>query len=242
MPPFSLPESVLLLARALDHTLLRPDASQEDIEALCKEALQYPFASICVQPYWVPFVVPRMYESGVAVSTVVGFPLGANTTTMKVAETQEAVAAGATEIDMVLNIGELCGGNIDAVFRDMEAVISAAREEGAITKVILETAYLSDSRKHAACEMARDARAAFVKTSTGFASSGATVADVALLRSSVPATMGVKASGGIRTLDDARAMLSAGANRIGTSAGVKIIQSALSEVASESNTERAARL
>jgi deoxyribose-phosphate aldolase len=220
------------VARCIDHTLLRPDATAADIRKVCAEARQYGFASVCVNPYWVALVAAELAGSPVKVCTVVGFPLGASATETKVAETETAVRAGAHEIDMVLNIGELRGGNYDVVRRDIEAVVAAAhhserpRGGGAIVKVILETALLDDDQKTIGCTLARLAGAEFVKTSTGFSTHGATVHDVALMRQAVGAEMGVKASGGIRTLDDLKNMLAAGATRIGASSGVKIIEAA----------------
>ncbi len=214
------------IARCIDHTILRPDATADDIRKICAEARQYGFASACVNPYWVPLVAAELAGSPVKVCTVVGFPLGASATEMKAAETEAAVHAGAQEIDMVLNIGELRGGNHDAVLRDIEAVVAAAHKAGAIVKVILETALLDDNQKAIACTLAKLAGAEFVKTSTGFSTNGATVHDVELMRRTVGAEMGIKASGGIRTLEDLNSMLAAGATRIGASSGVKIIESA----------------
>jgi len=176
-----------------------------------------------VNPYWVPLAAAELSGSAVRVAAVAGFPLGANTTEIKVKEAETAIAAGAHEVDMVLNIGELCGGNIDAVQRDIAAVVAASHSRGALVKVIFETALLNDEQKTAACHLSKDAGADFVKTSTGFSANGATVADVELMRRIVGPTMGVKASGGVRTLDDLHAMYAAGANRIGTSAGVQIM-------------------
>ncbi len=206
------------IAAIIDHTLLKPDATEAAIRQLCAEAREYGFATVCVNPYWVKLAA----GTGVKVATVVGFPLGANETAIKVAETALAVAAGAAEIDVVLNAGELIGGSPQVVREDLRAVVEAAG--GALVKVILETVLLNDRQKTLACELAQDAGAAFVKTSTGFAGGGATVADVRLMRSVVGAEMGVKASGGIRTWEDCRAMMAAGANRIGTSAGVAILK------------------
>jgi deoxyribose-phosphate aldolase len=216
------------IARYIDHTLLRPDATSADIRKVCAEALQFGFASVCVNPYWVPLAAKDLTPEsmGVKVCTVVGFPLGASATAIKVAETEGAIRAGAQEIDMVLNIGELRGANHDFVKRDIEAVVKAAHAGGAIVKVILETALLDDDQKVAACNLAKLAGAEFVKTSTGFSTHGATVHDVALMRKAVGAEMGVKASGGIRTLEDLKGMIAAGATRIGASASVKIVESA----------------
>jgi deoxyribose-phosphate aldolase len=212
------------IAAMIDHTLLRPEATAADICRVCAEARAYSFASVCVNPYWVPLVADKLGGSSVKVCTVVGFPLGASATAVKVAETETAVRAGAQEIDMVLNIGELRGANEDVVCEDIRAVVSAAREGGAIVKVILETALLDNPQKVLACTLAKEAGAEFVKTSTGFGPHGATAADVALLRQVVGPEMGVKASGGIRTLEDLKKMVAAGANRIGASASVQIVE------------------
>jgi deoxyribose-phosphate aldolase len=212
------------VAALIDHTLLRADATSADIRKVCKEAREYQFASVCVNPYWVAMVASELAGSPVKVCTVVGFPLGANTTAMKVAETEAAIRVGAQEIDMVLNVGELRGGNHDAVQQDIRAVVNAAHAGGAIVKVILETALLDDNQKATACTLSKTAGAEFVKTSTGFSTHGATTHDVALMRGIVGAEMGVKASGGIRTLDDLKKMAAAGANRIGASASVKIVE------------------
>ena len=212
------------IAALIDHTLLRPEAAAADIRRICAEARQYNFASVCVNPYWVPLVKAELAGSPVKVCAVVGFPFGANATATKVAETETAIRDGAQEIDMVLNVGELRGGNLDAVRQDIQTVVEAAHRGGAIVKVILETALLDDDQKIAACKLAKAARAEFVKTSTGFGPRGATVHDVALLRRVVGAEMGVKASGGIRTLEDLKNMAAAGATRIGASASVRIIE------------------
>lgn len=217
--------SVREIAALIDHTLLKPQATATDIRRLCQEARRYEFAAVCVNPHWVPLAAEALSGSAVRLATVAGFPLGANTTGVKVAETEAAIAAGAREIDMVLNIGELCGGNLAAVRADIAAVAAAAHARGALVKVILETAVLNDDQKTAACLLSRQAGADFVKTSTGFSTRGATVQDVALLRRTVGPDMGVKASGGIRTLEDVEAMRAAGANRIGTSSGVEIVES-----------------
>jgi len=214
------------LASQIDHTLLRADATAADIRKICCEARKYSFASVCVNPYWVPLAAAELSGSPVKVCTVVGFPLGANSTTAKVAETENAVKLGATEIDMVINIGELKGGNYDAVRQDIEAVAVAAHKGRAILKVILETSLLDDNQKVIASTLSKVAGAEFVKTSTGFSTGGATVHDVALMRQVVGEEMGVKASGGIRTLDDLKNMAAAGATRIGASASVKIMETA----------------
>jgi deoxyribose-phosphate aldolase len=212
------------IAALIDHTILKADATHGDIVKVCREARQYNFASVCVNPYWVPLVRKELAGSPVKVCTVVGFPLGATTTTAKVAETAAAVREGAQEIDMVINIGALRSGDLDTVRADIAEVVQASRAGGAIVKVILETALLDDNQKAVACTLAKLARADFVKTSTGFSTSGATAQDVALMREIVGPQMGVKASGGIRTLEDLKKMTAAGASRIGASASVKIVE------------------
>lgn len=214
------------IAALIDHTVLRADATREEIVKLCREARQYSFASVCVNAYWVPLVAAELSGSPVKVCTVVGFPLGATSTDAKVAETESAVRVGAQEIDMVINVGALKSGDHEAVKLDIRAVAEAAHRGGAILKVILETALLDDNQKAVACTLAKLAGADFVKTSTGFSTAGATAHDVALMRSVVGPEMGVKASGGIRTLEDVRKMTAAGASRIGASASVKIVQAA----------------
>jgi deoxyribose-phosphate aldolase len=216
------------IARLIDHTVLKPEATRDDIVKLCREARQYEFASVCVNPYWVPLVRSELAGSPVKVCTVVGFPLGATSTESKVAETAAALRAGAEEIDMVINVGALRSGDHDAVKLDIAQVVKVAHEAGAIVKVILETALLDDNQKAVASTLAKLAGADFVKTSTGFSKSGATAHDVALMRQVVGPDMGVKASGGIRTLDDLRTMAAAGATRIGASASVKIVQATAS--------------
>jgi deoxyribose-phosphate aldolase len=217
-------EEASRIAALIDHTLLKPEATEADIRQICGEARVYGFASVCVNPYWVPVVAAELAGSAAKVCSVIGFPLGASATEIKVAETVAAIRAGAREIDMVINIGELRGGNLEAVECDIRAVVGAAHDEGAIVKVILETALLDDEQKIVACRISKDAGADFVKTSTGFGPYGATVDDVALMRKTVGLDMGVKASGGIRTLEDLRKMVAAGATRIGTSAGVRIVE------------------
>jgi deoxyribose-phosphate aldolase len=215
------------IAALIDHTLLKPQATEADIRRLCQQARQHGFAAVCLNPYWVALAAKELAGSAVHVATVTGFPLGANTTAVKVAETEEAIRAGAREIDMVLNLGELCAGNLDAVRADIAAVVAAAHARRAIVKVILEASLLSDDQKIAACTICKQAGADFVKTSTGFSTGGATVHDVALMRREVGPNMGVKASGGIRTLENLEAMRAAGATRIGTSSGVQIVEAAL---------------
>ncbi len=212
------------IAALIDHTILKADATRADIVKVCREARQYSFASVCVNPYWVPLVRSELAGSPVKVCTVVGFPLGATSTEAKVAETQNAVREGAREIDMVINIGALKSGDRDAVRADIEKVTRASHEGGAIVKVIIETALLTDPEKTLASVLAKDAGADYVKTSTGFSTAGATAHDIALMRAAVGPLMGVKASGGIRSLDDLRAMTAAGATRIGASASVKIVE------------------
>jgi deoxyribose-phosphate aldolase len=212
------------IAALIDHTILKADATRAEVTKVCREARQYNFASVCVNPYWVPLVKSELAGSPVKVCTVVGFPLGATSTEAKVAETTAAVRAGAQEIDMVINIGALKSGDTDAVRNDISAVVRAAHAGGAIVKVILETALLDDTQKRVASQLSKAAGADFVKTSTGFSTSGATAHDIALMRAAVGPEMGVKASGGIRSLDDLRTMAAAGATRIGASASVKIVE------------------
>jgi deoxyribose-phosphate aldolase len=212
------------VAALIDHTILKPEATREDVVRVCREALQYGFASVCVNSYWTALVRSELAGSPVKVCTVVGFPLGACCTEAKVAETEAAVRVGAQEIDMVINVGALRSGDHETVKIDIREVVKAAHAGGAIVKVILETALLDDSQKTAACGVCKEAGADFVKTSTGFGPAGATVHDVALMRSAVGPEMGVKAAGGIRTLEDLNAMAAAGATRIGASASVKIVE------------------
>ncbi len=214
------------IASLIDHTLLKPEATADEVTKVCTEAKKYSFASVCINPYWVPLVAKLLRGSPVKVCTVIGFPLGANATEIKVAETDGAVLAGAEEVDMVLNVGALKSGDYEYVERDIRSVAQAAHRGGAILKVILETALLDDKQKAMACTIAKLAGADFVKTSTGFSKSGATAADIALMRSIVGPGMGVKASGGIRTLEDVKTMAAAGASRIGASASVKIMEAA----------------
>jgi deoxyribose-phosphate aldolase len=220
------------VGRLIDHTLLKPDAARTDIERLCREAAEFRFATVCVNPTWVALAAARLGGSGVGVCSVVGFPLGATTPDVKHYETRRAIYDGATEIDMVINVGALKSGDLHLVERDIEAVAAPARECGVISKVIIEAALLSDDEKVTACTLAKAAGADFVKTSTGFGPGGATVADVALMRRVVGTEMGVKAAGGVRDLDQVRAMVAAGASRVGASAGVRIVK--------ESHGERAA--
>jgi deoxyribose-phosphate aldolase len=212
------------VAALIDHTILKPDATRADVVKVCREARQYGFASVCINPYWVPLVKTELAGTRVLVCTVVGFPLGATSTESKVAETAAALRSGAQEIDMVINIGALRSGELEAVKTDIREVVKVAHDARAIVKVILETALLDDNQKVVACSLAKLAGADFVKTSTGFGPSGATAHDVALMRQVVGPEMGVKAAGGIRTLDDLRKMADAGASRIGASASVKIVE------------------
>jgi deoxyribose-phosphate aldolase len=212
------------IAALIDHTILKPEATRADILKVCREARQYGFASVCVNPYWVPVVRAELQGSPVKVCSVIGFPLGATSTEAKVAESAAALRAGAQELDMVINVGALRSGDHEAVKLDIYQVVTIAHEAGAIVKVILETALLDDNQKAVGCTLAKLAGADFVKTSTGFGPSGATAQDVALMRGVVGPGMGVKASGGIRTLADLKTMTAAGATRIGASASVKIVE------------------
>lgn len=215
------------LAQLIDHTLLRPEATRGDIEKLCREAREHGFFSVCVNPAHVPQAAALLRGTGVKVCAVVGFPLGAQSTEIKALETRRAMREGAREIDMVINIGALKGGDDDLVLRDIRGVVEACRDGRALCKVIFETALLTNEEKVRACEMSMRAGAAFVKTSTGFSSGGATVEDIALMaRTVAPRKLGVKASGGVRTYADAMRMIEAGATRIGSSNGVKILEEA----------------
>jgi deoxyribose-phosphate aldolase len=212
------------VAGMIDHTLLKPDASRADIEKLCREAAEFQFATVCVNPVWVATCARLLRGTGVGVCSVVGFPLCAATADVKHYETRRAIYDGAVEIDMVINIGALKSADLRTVERDIEAVVDPCRQCGVISKVIIEAALLSDEEKITASTLAKAAGADFVKTSTGFASGGATAADVALMRRVVGAEMGVKAAGGVRDLEGLKAMVAAGATRVGASAGVKIVQ------------------
>jgi deoxyribose-phosphate aldolase len=211
------------IASIIDHTLLKPETTEDQIVKLCQEAAEYSFASVCVTPTWVKKAAYELKGTEVDVCTVVGFPLGANTPEVKAFETNNAIENGATEIDMVLNIGALKQGNVDLVEEDMRAVQEAA-EGRALTKVILETCLLTDDEKRTACEIALKAGLDYVKTSTGFSFGAATIEDVELMRQAVGNKAGVKASGGVKTLQDAEDMVKAGATRIGASAGVQIVK------------------
>jgi deoxyribose-phosphate aldolase len=223
------------LARFIDHTLLKPEATEEQITALCREAVENNFCSVCVNPYWAPTVAKLLQGSPVKVCTVIGFPLGATTTRTKALEAEEAIAQGANEVDMVLNVGALKSGAYDLVLNDIKAVVKTAQGK-AIVKVILETGLLNEAEKIKACELAVAAGANFVKTSTGFGPGGATVDDISLMRRTVGPEIGVKASGGVRDYDTAVAMIKAGASRIGTSSGIKIINGAGKTIPNSENS------
>ncbi|MEW6403282.1 MAG: deoxyribose-phosphate aldolase [Chloroflexota bacterium] len=208
----------------IDHTLLKPDATHDQIAQLCYEARKYEFASVCVNPTHVKLCAELLRGSPVKVCTVIGFPLGATSTAVKVYETETAIRDGATEIDMVINVGALKAKDLDLVAKDIREVVRVAHAAGAIVKVIIETSLLDQEEKVTACLLSKEAGADFVKTSTGFSGGGATVDDVALMRRVVGPEIGVKASGGVKSYEDARSMVEAGATRIGASAGVKIVQ------------------
>jgi deoxyribose-phosphate aldolase len=208
----------------IDHTLLKPDATRADIDKLCREAAEFHFATVCVNPTWVALAAAKLRGSGVGVCSVVGFPLGATTPDVKHYETRRAIFDGATEIDMVINVGALKSGDLRVAERDIESVVAPCREARVLSKVIIEAALLTDEEKVTACTLAKAAGADYVKTSTGFGPGGATAADVALMRRVVGAEMGVKAAGGVRDLAGLKAMVAAGATRVGASAGVRIVQ------------------
>ncbi|MBI9070119.1 MAG: deoxyribose-phosphate aldolase [Melioribacteraceae bacterium] len=212
------------LARMIDHTLLKADATCDEVTVLCSEAKQYSFASVCINPSYVSRCAELLKGTPVKVCTVIGFPLGATTTETKRFEAEQAIQNGATEIDMVINIGKLKAGDYKYVFNDINQVVLAAKRKNAVCKVILETALLSDEEKVKACVLCKEAKADFVKTSTGFSKGGATAGDVALMRYVVGSSIGVKASGGVRSHEDAVAMIESGADRIGASASVKIVK------------------
>lgn len=211
------------VAGLIDHTLLKPDASATDIDTLCTEAARFHFATVCVNPAWVALAARRLRGSGVGVCSVVGFPLGATTPDVKQYEARRAIFDGAAEIDMVINVGALKSADLRLVTADIAAVAAPCRDAGVVSKVIIEAALLTDDEKVTACTLAKAAGADFVKTSTGFGPGGATVADVALMRRVVGDEMGVKAAGGVRDLEHVRAMVAAGATRVGASAGVRIV-------------------
>lgn len=208
-------------SKYIDHTLLKPEATQDQIEKLCQEAKQYDFASVCVNPYWVPFCKEELKDSDVKVCTVIGFPLGATFSASKAFETAHAIEQGADEVDMVMNIGELLAGHDQAVQKDIEAVVQAA--QGKIVKVILETCLLNDAQIERACSLCVKAKADFVKTSTGFNSAGANTHVVEVMKQAVKGQAKVKAAGGVRNQADMDAMIAAGADRIGTSHGIELM-------------------
>lgn len=214
------------MAPMIDHTLLKPEATEAQIKQLCDEAKQFGFASVCVNPTYAKLCAALLAGTAVRVCIVVGFPLGANLTEVKAFEAQQAIRDGATEVDMVINVGALKNGDNVQVERDIAEVVRVSHEAGALVKVIIEAALLTDEEKVKACQLAQSAGADFVKTSTGMGPGGATVHDVALMRQTVGPHMGIKAAGGIRTLQDALAMINAGATRIGASASVKIVTEA----------------
>lgn len=218
------------IAKMIDHTLLKADATEEQMITLCEEARQYSFASVCVNPTWVKFCSEQLQSSDVKVCTVIGFPLGATTTETKVFETKNAIDNGAEEVDMVINIGALKNKENDLVEKDIHEVVTAAKGK-ALTKVIIETCLLTEEEKIRACELAVKAGADFVKTSTGFSTGGATVDDIQLMRKTVGPHIGVKASGGVRSVEDAKQMIDAGATRIGASSGVAIVKGLKSDAA-----------
>ncbi|HFI0255428.1 TPA: deoxyribose-phosphate aldolase [Streptococcus suis] len=210
------------LNKYIDHTVLKPETTREQVEKVLAEAREYDFASVCINPTWVSYAAQELKDSDVKVCTVIGFPLGANTPAVKAFETKDAIENGADEIDMVINIGALKNKNYDLVLEDIKAVVDASGDK--LVKVIIEACLLTDEEKVKACELSKEAGADFVKTSTGFSTGGATVADVALMRKTVGPDMGVKASGGARSYEDAVAFIEAGANRIGASSGVAIMK------------------
>jgi len=210
------------IARRIDHTLLAAVSTKSDIVKLCEEAKEYGFATVCVNPYWVPLAARELAGSGVGVTTVIGFPLGASRTETKVAEARDAIQAGATEIDMVLNIGALKSGDSEAAKRDIAEVVAACKGKAPV-KVIIETCYLTDDEKRQASLLCKEAEADFVKTSTGFGTGGATFEDIALIRSVVGPEMGIKASGGVRNLEVAEKLIEAGATRLGASSSIAIV-------------------
>jgi len=210
------------IAKMIDHTLLKAEATKEQVKTLCEEAKEYSFASVCVNPTWVQYASELLAGTEVKVCTVIGFPLGANTSATKAFETANAIENGATEVDMVINIGALKDKNFDLVKEDIKAVVDAAKGK-ALTKVIIETSLLTDEEKEKACVLAVEAGTDFVKTSTGFSTGGATVEDIALMRKTVGPEIGVKASGGVRSSEDTEKMIEAGATRIGASSGVAIV-------------------
>jgi deoxyribose-phosphate aldolase len=222
----AMPKTSRQVAALIDHTLLKPEVTRRDIDRICGEAILRRFASVCVNPVFVPRVVAKLHGTPIKTCAVIGFPLGANLTATKVAEAKSAIKEGAQELDMVIHIGALKAGDDELVAADIHAVVAAAHAGKAICKVIIETCLLIEEEKERACRLAVEAGADFVKTSTGFSSGGATVEDVALMRRVVGPKVGVKASGGVRSLDDLLKMVHAGAARIGTSGGVKLVEEA----------------
>lgn len=212
----------MTLNKYIDHTVLKADTTQERVQQIIDEAIQYDFMSVCINPTWVVYAAQKLADTDVKVCTVIGFPLGANTSVVKAYEASEAIKNGADEVDMVINIGAAKAGNWDLVTSDIAAVVAAA--DGVTTKVIIETSLLTDEEKVQACQAAVKAGADFVKTSTGFSTAGATIDDIKLMRKTVGPDMGVKASGGVRSIADAEAMIAAGATRLGTSNGVDIMK------------------
>jgi deoxyribose-phosphate aldolase len=218
------------LALIIDHTMLRPQATSDDMERFCREAVALGVGAIAIHQVWVPLAARFLRGTGIRVGSVVGFPFGANHASVKRAEAEASIRAGAEELDMVMNIGAMLSGNLDAVLSDIRGVVDIAHGSGCILKVILENAYLSDKQKVTACQIAKQAGADYVKTSTGLGPSGATEADVRLMRNTVATSMGVKAAGGIRSLQDALKMLEAGADRLGTTASAAILTEAARRV------------
>ncbi|HFI0746013.1 TPA: deoxyribose-phosphate aldolase [Streptococcus suis] len=215
------------LNKYIDHTILKPESTEQQVAKIIEEAKEYDFASVCVNPTWVAYAAKRLAGTEVKVCTVIGFPLGANTPAVKAFETKDAIANGADEIDMVINIGALKSQNYDLVLEDIQAVVEASGDK--LVKVIIETCLLTDEEKVKACQLSQEAGADFVKTSTGFSTGGATVVDVTLMRQTVGPDIGVKASGGARTYEDALAFIEAGATRIGASSGVAIMNGAVAD-------------
>ncbi|MGL4991450.1 MAG: deoxyribose-phosphate aldolase [Sarcina sp.] len=216
------------LASMIDHTILKAEATKGQIEQLCKEALEYKFASVCINPSNIELAAKMLKDSEVKVCTVIGFPLGANTTEVKAFETKDAIAKGAQEVDMVINIGKLKDKDYEYVKNDIKAVVEAAKGK-ALTKVIIETCLLTDEEKVKACQLSKEVGADFVKTSTGFSTGGATPQDIKLMRDTVGPNLGVKASGGVRSFDDAKAVIDNGATRIGASSSIVICEGGVSD-------------
>lgn len=213
------------IAQYIDHTILNADATEADVKKICDEAAEYNFKTVCIQPYWIPFAEEELKGTEVGITTVIGFPLGANSSEVKAFEAEKALKDGANEVDMVINIGALKSKDYEAVSKDIKAVVNAVPEKTTV-KVIIETALLTKEEKVKACELSKEAGANFVKTSTGFSTGGATIEDVKLMRATVGPDLGVKASGGVRSHEDAIAMIEAGATRIGASSGISIVEGA----------------